>query len=444
MSRPLRVLLIEDSDDDALLVLQQLRRGGFEPSYERVETETGIAAALVRPDWDLLISDFSLPQFNGMQALELFRKQGSDIPFILVSGTIGEEIAVEAMRAGAHDYVMKQNLARLVPAVERELAEAVQRQQRRQAEERLAKTEAKQAKMVANIGDVIVIIDQDGINRYKSPNITKGFGWKPEEVVGSSTLDNVHPDDVDKAQELIDDLMSEPNRTGIIECRYLCKDGTYKWIEFIGINLLHDLDIQGILGNYHDITERKQSEQAMHDGEKTLRAFFDSPGQMRGITEVVDGDIVHIADNAVTARVFRRTVEEMRNKRASEMGVPPETIGLWCSHYEKSRRLDHAVDFEYEYGENDARRHLCVTVSHLGKGTFGSRYAYVVQDITERKRGEEALRVKVEELQRWQTATLGREGRVAELKTEVNELAARLGEPPRYGALESRECKETP
>jgi PAS domain S-box-containing protein len=132
--------------------------------------------------------------------------------------------------------------------------------ERKKTEELLVKNEIKQAKMVANIGDVIVIFDQDGINRYKSPNIYNWLGWKPEEVVGCGALDNVHPDDVDRARELIGDLMSEPNRTGAFECRYRCKDGTYKWIEFAAINLLQDPDIQGILGNYHDITERKRAE----------------------------------------------------------------------------------------------------------------------------------------------------------------------------------------
>jgi len=133
--------------------------------------------------------------------------------------------------------------------------------ERKQAEEALLRSEALQGKMISNIGDVIVIIDEKRINRYKSENVEKYFGWKPEEVVGENALANVHPDDLDSAKAFIVDLLKNQNATGNIEVRYRCKDGSYKWISFTGCNLLHDPDIHGILGNYHDITEHKRAEQ---------------------------------------------------------------------------------------------------------------------------------------------------------------------------------------
>jgi len=147
---------------------------------------------------------------------------------------------------------------------------------RKQAEEALKKSEAFQRKMVANIGDVIVIIDQDGINRYKSPNIEKMFGWKPEDLVGTSAWDNVHPEDLTASREFFESLISEPGSVGSIETRYKCKDGTYKWIEFTGSNLLDDPDIRGILGNYHDIMERKRAEQALRDSEERFKALHNA------------------------------------------------------------------------------------------------------------------------------------------------------------------------
>ena len=131
------------------------------------------------------------------------------------------------------------------------------------AEESLLKSEAIKRKMVSNIGDVIVIIDQNGINRYKSPNITRLFGWESEELVGKSTWDVVHPDDRDDAQKFVDMLAMKSNATGTIEIRYRCKDGKYVWIEITLVNLLSDPDIKGILGNYHDITGRKMAEQEL-------------------------------------------------------------------------------------------------------------------------------------------------------------------------------------
>ena len=130
--------------------------------------------------------------------------------------------------------------------------------ERKKAEDALRKNEAVQSKMVANIGDVIVIIDSEGINRYKSANIEKWFGWKPEELVGKSTWDVVHPDDLNYVQQVFDSLLKKRDNTTNLEFRYRCKDDIYKWIEFTGINLIHDKDINGILGNYHDITERKK------------------------------------------------------------------------------------------------------------------------------------------------------------------------------------------
>ena len=135
MATPLRILIVEDSEADAELLLRELRRGGYAPEFERVETPEGLDAALTRQSWDLVVSDYAMPRFNGLQALKLTQEKGLDIPFIIVSGSIGEDVAVAAMKAGAHDYLMKDNTARLLPAIARELREARMRQERRQSEE---------------------------------------------------------------------------------------------------------------------------------------------------------------------------------------------------------------------------------------------------------------------------------------------------------------------
>src|SRR6266536_5297199 len=137
MSKSVRILIVEDSEEDTELLLHELRRAAYEPAFERVDTPAAMTAALEHQNWDLVVADFSMPQFNALAALELLNKKGLDLPFIIVSGTIGEEIAVSAMKNGARDYIMKGNLRRLVPAVERELSEAVQRRERKRAEEEL-------------------------------------------------------------------------------------------------------------------------------------------------------------------------------------------------------------------------------------------------------------------------------------------------------------------
>jgi signal transduction histidine kinase len=136
-STPLRVLIVEDSEEDADLIVLELKRGGFEPVYRRVDCADEMAAALRDRDWDIVLSDFSMPGFSVTDALTLVQARGADIPFVIVSATIGEEAAVEAMKAGAHDYILKHRLSRLVPAVKRELRESAVRLERRNLEEQL-------------------------------------------------------------------------------------------------------------------------------------------------------------------------------------------------------------------------------------------------------------------------------------------------------------------
>ena len=146
MTTALAVLMVEDSDSDAQLIVRALKKAGYDVVSERVETPAQMRSALAQRPWNVVISDYNLPQFDGRAALTLLQATGQDIPFIVVSGAIGEESAAEIMKAGAHDYVSKGRLARLIPAVERELAQAEIRQERKQTDEslrqRLAELEA--------------------------------------------------------------------------------------------------------------------------------------------------------------------------------------------------------------------------------------------------------------------------------------------------------------
>jgi signal transduction histidine kinase len=136
-TKQLHVLMVEDSDDDEALVLRELRQGGYNATHERVDTEVAMAAALARDSWDVILSDYAMPNFSGLGALALLRKTSLDIPFIIVSGTVGEEAAVSAMRSGANDYVFKGSPGRLCPAIDRELREAAMRAERRRMQQQL-------------------------------------------------------------------------------------------------------------------------------------------------------------------------------------------------------------------------------------------------------------------------------------------------------------------
>ena len=150
MSQRLRILIVEDSEDDAQLLLHELKRGGLDLVSERVETVETFLDALKDQKWDLIISDFSLPQFSAPQALELLQASGLDLPFIIVSGTIGEEAAVSALKAGAHDFLVKGNMPRLIPAIQRELKDAETRHKRREADQALQQSNARFSSLFEN------------------------------------------------------------------------------------------------------------------------------------------------------------------------------------------------------------------------------------------------------------------------------------------------------
>lgn len=135
MGIPLRVLIVEDSEDDALLVVRELQRAGYDVTFERVERAEAMTAALDNRKWDIVLADYTMPHFSGAAALALLRKKDCDIPFIFVSGTIGEDTAVASMKSGANDYIVKGKMKRLVPAIERELREAEIRREHKKAEE---------------------------------------------------------------------------------------------------------------------------------------------------------------------------------------------------------------------------------------------------------------------------------------------------------------------
>jgi two-component system cell cycle sensor histidine kinase/response regulator CckA len=154
MSLPLRVLIIEDSEDDALLMVHALKKGGYHPITKRVSTRGAMMDALKEEEWELIIADYRMPLFSAPEALDLIKRENLEVPFIIVSGAIGEETAVQAMKSGAHDYIMKDNLARLVPAIERELREVEEHRKRKKAEEEKKKMEEQllQAQKMEAIG----------------------------------------------------------------------------------------------------------------------------------------------------------------------------------------------------------------------------------------------------------------------------------------------------
>ena len=189
ISRPVRILLVEDNADDALLLRRHLGRSGFAPEIYRVETAEKMLAALDEP-WDCILADYNLPQFSAPEALKLLQRTGHDIPFIMMSGAVSEPTAVAAMRAGAHDYISKENLARLGPAIERELAEAASRRLKRAAEQALRSSEERFHRLVEASPLALLILDTQGRVTFtnRGANRLLGHSQALEDALGIAKI----------------------------------------------------------------------------------------------------------------------------------------------------------------------------------------------------------------------------------------------------------------
>ena len=256
MSTPLRVLVVEDSEADTILILRELRRGGFEPTSLRVDSADAMAAALDGQPWDLVLSDYSLPQFGGVAALTLFQQKGLDMPFILVSGALGEELAVEIMKAGAHDYVLKHNLFRLAPAVKRELAAAEQRRARRQNEATMAYL----ASIVSSCQDAIVGTDLQATVVSWNTGAEALYGYSAAEMVGRSISTLIPADRPQDLPEIYQNL-SRVDRAERFETVRIRKDGSQVEVS-LTISPLKDAHgkVIGVSTVALDISKRKREE----------------------------------------------------------------------------------------------------------------------------------------------------------------------------------------
>ncbi|WP_298434266.1 ATP-binding protein [Geobacter sp.] len=184
-TKKLSLLLVEDSAEDALLLLRDLRKGGYDVEYERVETMPAMEQALASREWDLVISDYRMPNFSAPAALETLKRSGLDLPFIIVSGKIGEEMLVDAMRSGAHDYLMKGNLSRLIPAVERELRESAERRTRRRAELAIRQGKIEWEAAFDAVSDLVVLTDPKGTIIRCNNKLIEYFRTTYNRVIGT-------------------------------------------------------------------------------------------------------------------------------------------------------------------------------------------------------------------------------------------------------------------
>jgi hypothetical protein len=267
MTDRLKILIVEDSPADCKLVLQELKRAGKEVDWERVEDAQSMRDALINKSWDLVISDWSMPKFTATEALRLVKEAGVDVPFIIVSGTVGEEQAVEAMRAGAHDYVLKDKLRRLVPAIEREVREARVRESRRKAESSLLKSETRFARLAESGIVGISIADLHGNLHEANDAYLKMIGYTREDVLtGKLGWANMTPPEWTAGDEKAVAQLQAEGVAQPWEKELIRKDGTRIPI-LVGVAML---DFPNCIAFQVDLTAQKAAERALVRSEERL------------------------------------------------------------------------------------------------------------------------------------------------------------------------------
>jgi two-component system cell cycle sensor histidine kinase/response regulator CckA len=274
MDNPLRLLIVEDSEDDTLLLVRELERGGYKVTFEQVDTSESMRAALDRQPWDVVISDYSMPNFSGTAALKLLKEQGLDVPFIFVSGTIGEDTAVAAMKDGAHDFIMKGNLRRLLPAVERELGEAKLRREHRSA----AEAQARLVAIIEATTDFVGMADAQGHILYVNQAGRKMLGIAQGEDLSGKTITDYHPEQA--RSRVLNELIPRIIREGVWsgEDVLFSRDGHEIPIWMVAIaHKAKDGTAQFISVIVRDISERNRLEQQLRQLQK-----FEAIGRLAG------------------------------------------------------------------------------------------------------------------------------------------------------------------
>lgn len=271
MYKPIRVLLVEDSEDDAALIIRELKRNGYEVMLERVDTQKTMEDALDRQEWDVIIADYSMPQFDAVRAFRLIQERNDNLPFILVSGTIGENVAVEAMKVGVHDYVMKDNLTRLGHAVERALREVKRQHHIKQVEVQLRKL----SRAVEYSPSSIVITDKSGKIEYVNPRFTMITGYTADEAIGQSPrIVKSGKQSTELYKELWNTITSGKEWRGELCNRK--KNGELYW-ESVSISSVTNggCKIVNYVAVKEDITERKKMEEAIRRHNEELEILVE-------------------------------------------------------------------------------------------------------------------------------------------------------------------------
>lgn len=393
MDKPrLRVLLVEDSVDDAELIVRLIKKGGYSVYNERIETAKQMRDALKGREWDIIIADYKMPSFNGIKALEILNEFGLDIPFILASGTIDEETALEAMRKGAKDYLMKNNFSRLIPVIQRELNESKIRANERKSQSQLKEREYKFKSIFENAAVGIDLLDRDFKFIEINDVFAKMLGYEKKKLLGKSILDITCPEDLEITLEKLNELAQGKISGYHLEKRFKKKDGSILWGE-ISVSIIKDKDgnFQGISGIIADITGRKKIEAKLEESEHRYRDLIEqSPDSI--VTFNPQGFVTSC--NLAHEKFTGYSKEETIGKHFTKLPfLRLRDIPSYIKIFKELLRKREPTYYEVPWIKKDGTEHLAeVLIDVIKRDGRVVEFQCIIRDITEKIKAQQQIR----------------------------------------------------
>src|SRR5215208_1954421 len=395
-TKALRVLNLEDNLLETELVHTTLKDGGIECEISRVQTRADFAAALESDEFDLILADYSLPAFDGLSALKVAQEIRPEAPFILVSGAFGEEMALEALKSGATDYVLKQRMERLVPAVQRALREAEERTKHKRAEEELQYQLGLTRTITDNAADSLFLWDTEGRVTFMNPAAEQTFGWRQEELLGEVLHDRMHHHYPDGRPY----PMSECPLVKVFESGqtlrehedvFFRRDGSPVEVACSHAPIVVDGRITGAVLVVRDITERKQAQEALRESEECFKTTFEQAAV--GLAHVaLDGTWIRV--NQKLCDILGYPSEELLRLTFQDI-THPDDLDRDVGHLRRMLKGEtDTYSTEKRYFRKDGSVvWINLTVSLARERSGEPKYFIsVIQDINQRKRVEAALK----------------------------------------------------